>query len=97
MTSHSRLPSISKAHQGRHIDVPLPVGTPRYSVQGTATGGAPPSSFHNEVVGSSVQAQTSNEQVEAGLMTRQPSMMSTLPPYSPGEFRPDDGAPPLPY
>ena len=95
MTNHSGLPSISKTNQGRHISVPLPVGTPRYSVQGTVTSG-PPSSFYDMVVGSGVQTQTSNEQVEAGLMTRQPSMMSTLPPYSPGEFRQDDGVPLLP-
>ena len=96
MTNHSRLPSTSKAHQGRHISVPLPVGTPRYSVQGAVTGGPPPSSFYDTVVGSGVQTQTLNEQVEAGLMTRQPSMMSTLPPYSPGEFSQDDGVPLLP-
>ena len=96
MTSHSSLPYDSKAYQGSHIDEPLPIGAPRYSMQGTAIGGAPPSSFYNEVVENAVQAQTSIEQVEDGLMTRQQSMMSTLPPYSPGEFLQDGDAPPLP-
>ena len=96
MTDYSNLPSDSKVYQGRHIDAQLPEGAPRYSVQGTATNGAPPRSFYNEVVENRVQARASTEQVEEGLMTRHPSMMSTLPPYSPGEFQWDDDMPPLP-
>ena len=96
VVNFSTFPSDSKAHQYGHIDVPPPVEAPRYSVQGTAAGGVPPSSFYNEVVGNSVQAQTSIEQVEDGRTTRQQSLMSTLPPYSPGEFQLDDDVPPLP-
>jgi len=69
MASHSSPPSLPSAHQGLHINVPPLVEPPRYSVRGSAIGGAPPSNFYNEVVGNSVQAQTPNEQVEAGLMS----------------------------
>ena len=85
MANHNNLPSLPSAHQGLHIHTPPLVEAPRYSVQGFAIGGAPPSSFNNEVVGNSVQAQIPDEQVEA-LMSRNPSMMSTLPPYSPRGF-----------
>jgi len=94
VTSHNILPSAFKARQLSHTHETPPVGMPQHSVQGTTTGGAPPSSLNNNVVGNFVHAQTPNEQVEEGRMSRETSMVSTLPPYSPGEFQCGDGAPP---
>jgi hypothetical protein len=95
MTNHHSHPALSGAYQGRRINAPPTVAMSRYLVQGTAIGGAPPGNFSNEVVGNSVQVQTSNGQVEEGMISRRPSMMSALPPYSLGEFQRDDGVPPL--
>jgi len=78
MANHSSLPSVFKARQLPHTHETPPIGLPRDLVQGTTTGGAPPSSFNNNVVGNPVHAQTPNEQVEEGRMSKQTSMVSTL-------------------
>jgi len=78
MANHSSLPSVFKARQLPHTHETPPVGIPRHSAQGTTTGGAP-SSFNNNVVGNPVHAQTLNEQVEEGRMSKQTSVVGTLP------------------
>jgi hypothetical protein len=95
-TRFSSAPSGSEAPQGFRVNEKPPHGLPRFAVQNPTTPGPPPSSFNSGVVAGSVQGQIHNEPVEEGLMTRQLSTRTILPPYSPGGFQHDGGMPPLP-
>lgn len=64
-------------------------GWPRYQVQNPTTPGALPGGFYSK-------AMADGEPVEAGLMSRHLSTRSLPPLYSPGGFRPDETAPPVP-
>jgi hypothetical protein len=82
----SSAPSVSEAHRSSRVNYRPPVGLPPYSLQDPTTGGAPPSS----------PARIPDEPVEQGLMSWRVSMMTTLPPYSPGRLLHDERALPLP-
>jgi hypothetical protein len=90
------LPSVSEAHQESRVTEKPPLGMQPYSLRGPNADDALPSSFYPDVVANRVQAQIPDEPVEAGRMSGHLSLGSTLPPYSPGEFRHDEDAPPLP-
>jgi hypothetical protein len=96
MTSLRSLPPVPEAHRGSRVNEKPPLGMSQYSVQNPTTVGPRPSSLYAHVVANRVQAQTPNEPVEEGLMSRQMTMRSALPPYSPGGFQHDQGATPLP-
>ncbi len=95
-TNFSSMPSISEAHQSSRVSDRSPAGLPPYSLQDLTTGGAPPGSLRTDVPTSLVPAQAPDEPVEEGLMSWRASMVTTLPPYSPGGFLHDERAPPLP-
>ena len=90
------LPSMPEAYQPPNINEKPPARIPRHTVQGTTTSGVPPSSFYTSSVANLIQAQTPDEPVEEGLVSRHASMRTTLPPYSPGGFQYDEDAPRLP-
>ena len=97
MSNLSSLPSLPEDHQVPLVNEKLALGIMApSSVQSPPTGGPPPSRFYPNVVANRVQAEIPDEPVEEGLMSRATSMRSFLPPYSPGGFRNDEDAPPIP-
>ena len=95
-THFSSMPSASDAHQGSRLSNRSPEGLPPYSLQDLTTDSAPARNLRTGVTTSPVPAQIPDEPVEEGLMSLRASMVTTLPPYSPGRFLHDDHAPPLP-
>jgi len=79
-------PSVSEAHRSPRVTDRPPVGLIPYSSQDTTTGGIHPRS----------PAQMPDEPVVEDLTSWRASMVTTLPPYSPGGFLYDERAPPLP-
>ena len=57
-----------------------------HSGHGTTAHGTPPRRSYTHVVATRVQAEIPDEPVEGGVLSRQTSMRSILPPYSPGGF-----------
>lgn len=57
-----------------------------YSGHGTTTHGTPSRRSYTDVVATRVQAEIPDGPVEGGVLSRQTSMRSILPPYSPGGF-----------
>lgn len=78
------------APQGARVNEKSPLGMPRNAVQSPNTAGPPPSSLDSTVVVNDVQP------VEEWMVSRQTSMRSALPPYSPRGYQHNDHAPPLP-
>lgn len=95
-THFSSTPSVSHAYRGSRVSDRSRAGLPPYSLQDLTTGGAPPRSLRTDVTTGPVPAQIPDEPVEEGLMSWRASMVTTLPPYSPGRFLDDEHAPPLP-
>ena len=96
MTNDGSLPTIPETYQPPIFNEKLPARIPRQLVQDTITTGGPPSSFYTSSVANLVRVQIPDEPVEEGLMSREASMGTTLPPYSPGGFQDNEDASTLP-
>ncbi len=96
VTNPGSLPSVPEAYRPPNVNEKLQARIPRHSAQGATISAVPPSGFYTSSVANLIHAQIPDEPVEEGLMSRQASMRTTLPPYSPGGFQHDEDAPPLP-
>jgi len=96
MTNHGNLPAIPEAYQPPNVDEVPPAGIPRHSVRDATTTGAPPSNFYTSSVANLIQPQIPHAPVDEGPVSRQASVGTTLPPYSPRGFLDNGDAPPLP-
>ena len=88
--------STSDTHRRSRASNRSQAGLPPYSLQDLTTVSAPPRSHPADVTTSPGPAQIPDEPVEDGLMSWRASMVTTLPPYSPGRFLHDEHAHPLP-
>lgn len=80
------VPSLPGTHHWPRANKKAPLDVSPYSVHGTTTRGAPPSRPYPNVVANRIQDEIPDEPVEGGLISRQTSLRSILPPYSPGGF-----------
>ena len=96
-TTHiNSTPSTSDTHRRSRASNRSQAGLPPYSLQDLTTVSAPPRGHPADVTTSPGPAQIPDEPVEEGLMSWRASMVTTLPPYSPGRFLHDEHAHPLP-
>ena len=91
-TGLSITPFRPEAQRSSLLNEKVPHEIHRYAVQNPTTPG-PSSSFYNDIVTNYAPTQIPNEPVEDGLMSREVSTRSALPPYSPGELRHDTPLP----
>ena len=96
VTNPGSVPSVPETYQLLNVNEKSLAGIPQHSAQGNAIRGVPPSGFYTSSVANLIHAQIPDEPVEEGVMSRQASMRTTLPPYSPGGFEREEDAPPLP-
>jgi hypothetical protein len=88
----ANLPSSPEADPAPGVIANSSFERPR--AQGPSRVGAPSNSLYSHAVAGRIQAQIP---VEENWLSRQTSMRSTLPPYSPGVFRYDEASPSLPH
>jgi len=87
----TNLISVPDAYQGSGVKEKMALGTPRYMVQNPSPSNTPgplPSIRNANVVPNRIQPNRLAEPVDEGLMSRQLTMKSLPPPYSPEDGNP---------